>query len=91
MKNALNPILSLNDEQLLKLRSEVVLDSCFMSDYSNSFGIAPEEVAAFFDSYVSYLKDLAAEVGDNNVCPSDIEEVLDNRDNLINFRYCFDC
>ena len=62
-----------------------------MSDYSNSFGIAPEEVAAFFDNYVSYLKDLAAEVGDNNVCPSDIEEVLDNRDNLINFRYCFDC
>lgn len=91
MKNAINPVLLLNDEQLLKLRSEIILDSCFMSDYSNSFGIAPEDVAAFFYSYVDYLRDLAAEVGDNNVCSSDIEEVLDNRDNLINFRYCFAC
>ena len=51
----------LTDKGLLELRSDIVLNSLYISDYSNRFGIEPEEVYTFFDGYISYLEELAEE------------------------------
>ena len=42
-------------EDVLKLRSEIVLNSLFISDYQNSIGLDPREVCIFFDGYVDFL------------------------------------
>ena len=43
------------------LRNEIVLNSLFISDYENSFGLDPWEVNAFFDGYLDYLENLMLE------------------------------
>ena len=45
----------LTKEQLHQLRREIILGSLYISDYRNSFGIDPNTVCDFFDSFLSYL------------------------------------
>ena len=47
----LNPN-NLTKEQLWKLREEIVLGSLYLDDYKNSFGIDPQAVCNFFDSFI---------------------------------------
>lgn len=47
----------LSKRQFKKLRSEIVLNSLFYSDYRNSFGIKPATVCSFFDSAIEYIAD----------------------------------
>ena len=47
----LNPN-NLTKEQLWKLRKEIVLGSLYIDDYKNSFGINPENVCDFFNSFI---------------------------------------
>ena len=42
----------LTKEQLWKLRQEIVLGSLYVNDYKNSFGIDPQGVCNFFDSFI---------------------------------------
>lgn len=42
----------LTKEQLWKLRQEIVLGSLYINDYKNSFGIDPQAVRNFFDSFI---------------------------------------
>ena len=51
----------LNKKDLQVLRNEIVLNSLFISDYENSFGLNLWEVNAFFDGYLDYLEDLMLE------------------------------
>ena len=51
----------ITDKALLELRSDIVLNSLFISDYENRFGIEPEEVCNFFNGYIEYLEELAEE------------------------------
>lgn len=51
----------LTDKALLELRSDIVLNSIYISDYKNRFGIEPEEVCTFFTGYIEYLEELADE------------------------------
>lgn len=76
-------IKDLDNAQLLQLREDIVLNSIFLNDYSNRFGINENECINFFDGYVDYLIE---EYGD-------LENALDNDnlDNLINWRYCVGC
>lgn len=39
-------------KQFEQLRGEIVLNSIFINDYSNSLGINPHKVCDFFDSYL---------------------------------------
>ena len=48
-----------NVEDLQQLRKEIVLNSLFVSDYNNSFGISAKSVCDFFDSYMSFIWDIA--------------------------------
>ena len=45
----------MTSEMLWRLRKEIILNSLFIADYRNTFGIDPHVVCDFFDSYLSYL------------------------------------
>lgn len=45
----------MTSEMLWHLRKEIILNSLFIADYRNTFGIDPHAVCDFFDSYLSYL------------------------------------
>ncbi len=53
----------LTEKELTKLRSQIVLNSLFMSDYENDIGVNPENVQNFFDSYGEYMRENAKEMG----------------------------
>ena len=50
-------IKDLGPRQLWKLRKEVCVNSLFLSDYENSFGIKEEEVCDFFNGYLDFLEE----------------------------------
>lgn len=43
-------------EYLHQLRSEIIMGSCYVDDYRNSFGIDPNYVYNFFESYAEWLE-----------------------------------
>ena len=71
----------MNKTTLWQLRTEIVLNSLFMSDYQNSFGFTTRSVLEFFDGYMSYLEELMTEDG---VSDSDVFSVLDKYDTVGN-------
>lgn len=80
----------LSKEDLIKLRKEIVLNSIFLNDYSNTFGIRKEKVYNFFEGYLSYLYEIKEEKdGFSLVYPDDVIDALDNEDNLYNWYLCF--
>lgn len=42
-------------EYLPQLRSEIIMGSCYIDDFRNSFGIDPNYVCDFFESYAEWL------------------------------------
>ena len=46
-----NTIWDLTHDELMQLRGQVSLGSCYLSDYNNTFGIDPNEVYTFCESY----------------------------------------
>ena len=67
------------------LRNEIVLNSLFISDYENSFGLYPGEVNAFFDGYLDYLEDLMLEDNCTDENYFDNLEKYDTLENLWNY------
>lgn len=51
------------EADLAQLRREVVLNSDYYTDYQNSFGIEMHSASMFFDSYLSFISELAEEDG----------------------------
>ena len=81
----------LTKEQLSKLRSEIVLNSLFVSDYENSFGFSPSSLCDFFDGYMEYLIDLAEEkYGKDKTSIIKVVEEFDNADNLFDYYFTND-
>lgn len=82
----------MNREMLWKLRKEIILNSLFISDYRNTFGIDPHTVCDFFDSYLSYL--------DEEMCAAipnyddsrffDLLPTYDTEENLWNWYCCYE-
>ena len=54
-------IWDLDREQLKKLRSEICVGSCYLSDYANSFEIDPNEVCSYSDGYLSFIEEVGYE------------------------------
>ena len=67
------------------LRNEIVLNSLFILDYENSFGLDPCEVNAFFDGYLDYLEDLMLEDNCSDENYFDNLEKYDTLENLWNY------
>ena len=70
----------LTKEQLWELREEIVLGSLYINDYENSFGIDPEAVCGFFDSFIED----ASQDDDGEYNDADIED-FDNPDALYDY------
>lgn len=77
---------NLTDEELKKLREEIILGSVYFYDYANSFHFNCRDVAAFFEGYEGYLRELMEE---NDVDNSQFKE-YDNLNNLISWFNCYD-
>ena len=63
---SLRPAKRLGDftpDDLAQLRKEVVLNSLYYTDYRNSFGIDCHSASLFFDSYLSFISEMAEEDG----------------------------
>lgn len=72
----MKPLEELSTEELWALRKEIVLNSLFVSDYTNSFGISPKSACDLFDGYVSFLWDLAEDAGHGDWDDQDSPEHL---------------
>jgi hypothetical protein len=84
-------------EDLQSLRNEIVLNSLFVSDYNNSFGISANSVCDFFDSYMEFLSELAFEdnfkIGDPSKgmhTYSEFFEKYDTIENLLEWYGCYE-
>lgn len=83
-------ITQLTDEELVKLRKEIRLNSLFISDYENSFGFDPHEVCEFFDGFMSHITELEKENGED--LPWDeFWKKYDTVENLLAWRDCVAC
>lgn len=47
-----------NKQKLWRLRQEIVLNSLYLRDYENTFGIPHYIVCDFFDGYMEYLEEI---------------------------------
>lgn len=77
----------LTSAELSQLRKEVILNSVFIYDYSNSFGFNSWDICSFFDGYVSYLNELAREDGYEGI---DYLTKYDTEENLYSWFLCYD-
>ena len=77
----------LTSAELSQLRKEVILNSVFIYDYSNSFGFNSWDICSFFDGYVSYLEELAREDGYEGI---DYLTKYDTEENLYSWFLCYD-
>ena len=75
----------LSKKDLQVLRNEIVLNSLFISDYENSFGIDSRQVYAFFDGYLNYLEELMFENDCTDENYFDNLEKYDTLKNLWNY------
>ncbi len=82
-------------EDLQNLRNEIVLNSLFVSDYQNSFGISENSVCTFFDGYMDYLCEMAHEDnfkfgGSGEHTYSEFFDKYDTIENLVCWFYCYE-
>ena len=78
-------IKDLGKTQLWRLRQDIVLNSLYINDYQNRYGIDPRIVCDFMDGYVEELCAMAQEDGVKTDNILDIIELYDNKDNLYNY------
>lgn len=79
-----------NKEDLQQLRSQICLNSIYYADYRNSFGISEKSVCDFFDSYYSYIWEIAEEEHPN-FSENEIENIIGQYDNIDTLEQWYDC
>lgn len=82
------------EEYLWELRQQIVLNSIYVTDYRNSFGIDEKKVCYFFDGYISFLTEMEKEkYGKELDNISDFFDEFDTEENLKSWYGCFcdDC
>lgn len=82
------------EKYLWELRQQIVLNSLYVADYRNSFGIEEHKVCDFFDGYISFLTELEIEkYGKELDNISAFFDEFDTEENLKSWYGCFcdDC
>lgn len=82
----------MSEETLWKLRQEIKLGSLFVSDYRNSFGIAPIKASDFFDGFLEFVEEEMRK-DHPGFDDKDFWELLPDYDQpeyLLDWYYCFD-
>lgn len=77
-----------NQEDLWALRQEIVLNSLYIADYRNSFGIEPHSVCDFFDGFMSFAQGIEEEEGFKDESIQEFFERYDNPDFLWEWYCC---
>ena len=82
----------MNSKTLWTLRKQIILNSLFISDYRNTFGIDPHVVCDFFDSYLSYLDEEMMQTipGYDDLQFFDLLPKFDTEENLWNWYCCYE-
>ena len=80
----MKPLEDFTQDDLWQLRSEIVLNSLFVHDYENSFGIDEHSACDFFDGYCSFLWDIAEQEGHGDW------DDYDSPEHLYQWFLCFD-
>ena len=65
----------LSHDELKELRDEIVIGSCFIADYRNSFGIDPNLLSNYCDNYLDYL---CEEYGEDDYLEHDTSDEFAN-------------
>ena len=75
----IKPFEKLTKDELWEIRQGIILNSMFYHDYENEYGIKNESLYNFFESYFSYICELADELYENSNIEIDaMMAVLDN-------------
>ncbi len=82
----IKPFEKLTKDELWEIRQGIILNSMFYHDYQNEYGIKNETLYSFFESYFSYICELADELYENSNIEIVIKE-FDNKENLYSW-YC---
>ena len=73
--------------ELWALRLKVVVNSHYLADYENDYGISTVSLANFFEGYYDYINELAEEK--YNECDHNlVMREFDNEDNLFSWFNC---
>lgn len=80
----------LTKNELKQLRNEIVLNSLFIKDYSNSLGVGEKKTCDFFSSFAEYIDSKAFEKCSNGSDYYEELERLDNIDELWNYYIDFE-
>lgn len=85
----IKPFENLTKDELWEIRQGIILNSMFYHNYENEYGIKNESLYTFFESYFSYICELADELYESPT----IEVVVnnfDNKENLYSWYWNYD-
>ena len=90
MKKKVRHLSDLGPIQLWRLRKDICLNSLFLFDYNNRYGIPVKEAYDFFTAYLDFLEELMKEEIPN-YNPKDFWGYIDLFDNRHNLLEWYDC
>lgn len=88
MKTIFKRFENLTSAELWAIRSKVVVNSVYLADYENQYGISEVSLCNFFDGYYDYMWELAEEKYGKDI---DIDNILDEFDNEDTLYSWFNC
>jgi hypothetical protein len=80
----------LTSAELWAIRSKVVVNSVYLADYENQYGISEVSLCNFFDGYYDYMWELAIEKYGRNVAEEIVRNEFDTEDNLYSWFNCYE-
>lgn len=88
MKTIIKRFEEFSSKELWALRQKVVVNSVFLADYENQYGIDTVSLCNFFDGYYSFIWELAEEDHGKNLEHSFVMDNYDTEENLYNWYNC---
>ena len=90
MKKIYKRFEDLTSAELWAIRSKVVVNSVYLADYENQYGISEVSLCNFFDGYYDYMWELAIEKYGEGVEDKVVFNEFDTEDNLHSWYNCYE-
>lgn len=81
---------NLTSAELWAIRNKVVVNSVFLADYENQYGISEVSLCNFFDGYYNFIWELAEEEHGKNLNHNFVFDEYDTEENLYNWYNCYE-
>ena len=88
MKTIFKRFENLTSAELWALRLKVVVNSVYLADYENQYGISEVSLCNFFDGYYDFIWELAEEDHCTNIDHKFVIDNYDTEENLYNWYNC---